>query len=769
MPANVARPFAVAVLGLCVSIGACVIPSASAPAGAPAAPATPAGSAPPTAAAAASLTDDQRIAGLPRVDLLGGAGLGAFKLEGEVQKVDVTPIAVAGQPFTEALRATIKEGSGHEWAVQLTAENAAPIDGGDAILATFFLRTETPQEGGVGETELVFELNGAPYPKSVQYPVQAPGAWTKVQVRFKAARAYAPGEAHIIFRLGYDPQTIALGGVQVESFGKQLAFWSLPSTQNADRQRERAAADAARATAAAQAALPPTEGGDLPIDVKTGQVLRRISPYVYGINAQLAEGSGATVRRMGGNRQTAYNWELNASNAGSDYNHSSDGWACTVLGYRDCDVPGAQFLDFARANREAGMETVATVPMVDYVTADKRGAVLPADKAPSKRWDRSVAQKPGPFAASPELGDGVVYQDEFVNALVSRLGKASSGGIRFYSLDNEPALWPSTHPRVHPDQPTYAEMVTRTEATATGLLKVDPSAFVLGAVAYGWSEYKTLQDAPDAKENNATYGTYLDFFLAAMKKLEQKHHRRLVHALDVHWYPEARGTKRVTEKDVSPRTVEARVQAPRSLWDPSYVERSWIAAELGGKPIRLIPWLQEKIAARYPGTQLAVTEYNFGAGDHISGGLAQADALGVLGREGVTLANYWGDSAGNSHLPSYIRAAFQLYRNYDGKGGVFGDTAVAALPADLAKASVFAAVDSQHPGTLTVLVINKTQHTVLNGKLAIKGGAYARAKVFAFDATSPKVRPLADADIRDNRLEYRLPPLSATLFVCSGR
>ena len=57
-------------------------------------------------------------------------------------------------------------------------------------------------------------------------------------------------------------------------------------------------------------------------------------------------------------------------------------------------------------------------------------------------------------------------------------------------------------------------MVTRTEATATGLLKVDPSAVVLGAVEYGWSEFQTLQDAPDAKENNATYGSYLDFFLA---------------------------------------------------------------------------------------------------------------------------------------------------------------------------------------------------------------------------------------------------------------
>ena len=266
-------------------------------------------------------------------------------------------------------------------------------------------------------------------------------------------------------------------------------------------------------------------------------------------------------------------------------------------------------------------------------------------------------------------------------------------------------------------------MVTRTEATASGLLKVDPSAFVLGAVAYGWSEYKTLQDAPDAKENNATYGSYLDFFLAAMKKLEQKHHQRLVHALDVHWYPEARGAKRITEKDVSPKTVEARVQAPRSLWDPSYVEKSWIAADLGGKPIRLIPWLQEKIAARYPGTKLAMTEYNFGAGDHISGGLAQADALGVFGREGLTLANYWGDSAGNSHLPNYIKAAFQLYRNYDGKGGAFGDTAVAAAPGDLDKASVFAATDSKHPGTLTVLVINKAAARDLQRRRSPSRGA----------------------------------------------
>ena len=130
-----------------------------------------------------------------------------------------------------------------------------------------------------------------------------------------------------------------------------------------------------------------------------------------------------------------------------------------------------------------------------------------------------------------------------------------------------------------------------------------------------------------------------------------------------------------------------------------YVEKSWIAAEPGGKPIRLIPWLQEKIAARYPGTKLAMTEYDFGGGDHISGGLAQADVLGVFGREGVYLANYWGNGAGNGHaaelhqgglpaLPELRRQGRRL-RRHGGRG---------RRPADQGKASIFAATDSKHPG-----------------------------------------------------------------------
>lgn len=113
---------------------------------------------------------EARIAAVERVDLLNGAGVKAFALHGDVKKVNLTtaaPGTVAGEPTFEAVRATIKEESTHEYAVQLTAPTTAPIEAGDSLLATFYLRTETPPEGGVGETEFVLELAEPPYSKSI--------------------------------------------------------------------------------------------------------------------------------------------------------------------------------------------------------------------------------------------------------------------------------------------------------------------------------------------------------------------------------------------------------------------------------------------------------------------------------------------------------------------------------------------------------------------------------------------------------------------------
>jgi mannan endo-1,4-beta-mannosidase len=500
--------------------------------------------------------------------------------------------------------------------------------------------------------------------------------------------------------------------------------------------------------------------------VQPGEIIGPISPYVYGLNEKAPQELGATVRRLGGNRATGYNWETNASSAGADWHHFSDNWFCADnFKYPDCASPGAMLRQFTEENRGAGLDSLITLQMAGYVAADMLGAVKEEEKAPSKRWVKASFHKKKPYTLEPDPKDGVVHIDEMVNFLVTKFGKAEAGGVKFYALDNEPALWASTHARIHPKKAGYWELLNRSEAAAYNTLRVDPTARILGPVLYGWQAFLNLQEAPDHAELNKEFGTFLDFYLQQMKELEDRHGKRLLHALDLHWYPEAQGAgKRITTGDTSPGSVEARLQAPRSLWDPGYVEQSWITQwSTKGKPIHLIPWVKEIIARRYPGTGLAFTEYDFGAGDHVSGGLAHADVLGIFGKHGVLMSNYWG------HLKPYNEAAFRLYRNYDGQGGAFGDTAVSAATEDVARTSFYASVDPERPDLLFLVLLNKDQKETLRAKVEVQGSrSYATYECFGFGPGSPQIAPLPGGKFRKGgkRFDPTLPPLTAALIVC---
>lgn len=518
-------------------------------------------------------------------------------------------------------------------------------------------------------------------------------------------------------------------------------------------------------SAPAPGAAAPTETKDIRFIVSPGKVLGAISPYVYGLNSQNPEGLNPTVRRLGGNRMTGYNWTNNDSSAGTDWQNFSDDYLCVSAKLADCNKPGAVYRHFVEENRKAGLDSLVTIQMAGYVAADKKGEVKKGETAPSPRWAKVEFEKKGPFTLSPKPDSKVVYDDEFVHFLVHRFQPASKGGIKFYDLDNEPALWPSKHPRIHPDKVTYAEMVERTDRLSNAILKQDPSAMIFGPVAYGWQAFLTLQEAEGYQALNKTYGTFFDYYLQQLRDLEKKEGKRLVHVLDLHWYPEAQGSGiRITENDLTPDSVDARVQAPRSLWDPAYVEKSWITKySTKGKPIRLIPWLQEMIAKDYPGTKLSFTEYDYGGGNHVSGGIAQADVLGIFGKYGVYMSNYWGD------MNAYNQAAFKLYRNYDGHDGTFGGTSVSAETGDEALASVYAATDPAKPGTLWVVVLNKSQKAALRGNFKLQGkDSYKSYVSYGFDAQSSDIKKLKEGGIDGDHFDYSLAPLSATLFVCQG-
>jgi len=116
----------------------------------------------------------------------------------------------------------------------------------------------------------------------------------------------------------------------------------------------------------------------------------------------------------------------------------------------------------------------------------------------------------------------------------------------------------------------------------------------------------------------------------------------------------------------------------------------------------LIPRMKNWVATNYPGTKIGVTEYNWGAETNINGAIAQADLLGIFGREGLDLATRWTTPANTA--PTYN--AMKLYRNYDGNKSTFGDTSVQATVPNPDNLSAFGAVRTSD-GAMTLMVINK--------------------------------------------------------------
>jgi len=479
-----------------------------------------------------------------------------------------------------------------------------------------------------------------------------------------------------------------------------------------------------------------------------------ISRYIYGINAPLSGPlANLTFRRLGGNRWTAYNWVNNASNAGSDYIFQNDDF----LG--GGDTPGGAVIPGIGNARNRGAGLLLTIPINGYVAADKNGDgdVRDTPDYLKTRFRKGRAVKGPPFTLNPDPADKFVYQDEFVNWVKTNYPNSQTAGTDkpiWFSLDNEPDLWAETHLAIHPDPVTYAELVKKTIAYALGIKAVAPDTMIFGPASYGWAGFVRLQDAPDANGRD-----FLLYYLRKMQAAETANGKRLLEVLDVHWYPEATGGGvRTTAQDTSPAVVAARLQAPRSLWDKSYREVSWIADDYLDGPINLLAWLKQKIARGYPGTKLAVTEYNYGASQHISGGIAQADVLGIFGREGVFAASQW---------PLYddepfVAGAMQMFRNFDGNGGAFGDVSIFAKTDNVADTSIYASLDSADPNRLVLVAINKTAQKI---KAVIKlknAPALNSALIFQLKGLSAKPKSAGPIVADLSRFTYAMPPFSVS-------
>ncbi len=501
----------------------------------------------------------------------------------------------------------------------------------------------------------------------------------------------------------------------------------------------------------------------------TGQ----ISPYIYGFGAV----SGASelwsadnqfsLFRLGGNRFTGYNWENNMSHAGSDWRYQNDLYLCSnlnpIVTMKDCSNPGGVVSGFAKqvfgVNGSGPTASIlVTIPIIGYVAykATDGDVCAPANQLKDgncKNRDylkthfrisrTKTAEKP---TTNPNLSDEYVNQNEFIKWIFESFPDKKRGDSQiFFSLDNEVALWGTTHNRIRPGgdfcqhNPSYSEILKRNIDYGSMVKEIRQDALVFGPVDYGWYSMTSLQGFGHCDGNGNV--NFYEFYLKGLKKAEDEAKTKgpIVDILDFHWYSEVEPKQgvRITHKD-APDSLEyhqARIDATRTLWDPTFVEDTWIAKkDLGGKAIRLIPRMRETIEKWNPGMGLAITEYNYGGENQISGAIAQADILGIFGREGVFAASYWPLSSNSS----YIYGAFRMFRNFDGKRSRFGDTGLASATSSPTRTSIYASIDPINPKNLVLVVLNKTKDP-LTVDLSMKGTTqtFKSAEIYKLDKSSP--------------------------------
>ncbi len=510
----------------------------------------------------------------------------------------------------------------------------------------------------------------------------------------------------------------------------------------------------------ARVAFPSAPGNSAPMRIACEAKATRISRAIYGIAGvdatQIAADFGAVIHRWGGNGMSRYNWELHVANRASDWFFEND----------EAD-------DYARflANNVAhGKETALTVPILGWVAKDSTSYSFPVSvygpqgKTDPSRPDAGDGTKRAPSGAKippgPPGRTSVPAPPEWLKRWVAAIrandAKIGKRSVDQYILDNEPMIWNTTHRDVRPDPLGYDELLDRTIQYGTAVREADPEAIIAGPAEWGWPNYFfSAKDAAagfDRKPDRRAHGDVplVEWYLGKLHEHEQKTGVRVLDVLDLHYYPQA---NKVYSDESDPITAALRLRSTRSLWDPTYVDESWI-----NEPIRLLPRMQEWVDKNYPGRGISIGEWNFGGEAHITGALATAEALGRFAQFGVTSAFYWTLPPPGS--PSI--QGFLAYRNFDGKGGHFLDWYLRTTSSE--GASLFASRDEEGK-ELVAVAINMSPDTALIADFDVGAcGPVLSRQAYVYTRGAPGFAAKEAVRSPATAFDEPLPPWSITVL-----
>ncbi|HEY0701193.1 MAG TPA: Ig-like domain repeat protein [Candidatus Acidoferrales bacterium] len=473
----------------------------------------------------------------------------------------------------------------------------------------------------------------------------------------------------------------------------------------------------------------------------------------YGLDANFAKEIQVPNIRWGGDGTTRYNWMVDSSNAGFDWYFTGGNGQATPVPSASADL----MINTYKAASNA--HTLLTIPIIPWVNKSAawncsfpvsvygaQQSFNPYIHPNGDNCGNSIAtngtQLMDTNVYANHIDNTVALQQGWVQHLVATFGTAANGGVPYYQLDNEPGGWSNTHRDVEPVQPDYDTIISLGQQYAAVIKVTDPSAKVFGPVDFtlgGWI-------GTPSKQNNLYAGQY---YLQQMAAYDAANHQRILDYFDEHYYGGG-------------STDALELADTRSLWDPTYNSGTWVEQYYFDGPMNLLPRFRNWIATYYPGTKLSISEYSFAMGTNpLVDMLTETDVLGIYGVQGLDFANMW-----NVPKPTDPLAySFRVYRNLDGAGGQFGDTAVNSVSTDQGQLSVYGALRSSD-GALTVVAINKTTGAIQTSLALTNFNAISTAAVYTYsNANLAAIVAGSPVSVASNSVSYNFPAYSVTVFV----
>jgi len=134
--------------------------------------------------------------------------------QGEQANADKSVVAVADQPFGQAVRVEVNEAADPAWEVQVLSPNStATVAAGDQLLVSFWIRAE-PVDGHTPEVTAILQTDAGAEYLTIMKPTIT-GEWSQVEQQVTSEAAHGLDQLAVVFHLGHAPQVIEIANPRV--------------------------------------------------------------------------------------------------------------------------------------------------------------------------------------------------------------------------------------------------------------------------------------------------------------------------------------------------------------------------------------------------------------------------------------------------------------------------------------------------------------------------------------------------------------------------